>query len=70
MNPMPQGHFMGMNPAGNIPPGGMPNGLPNMQGQSNPSGNQMYQPGGGFNRPQGGQIPMMQGMNPYQVRIC
>ncbi|KAG8391130.1 hypothetical protein BUALT_Bualt01G0155900 [Buddleja alternifolia] len=71
--PFPQGHLMGMNhmplgsgPPGNMPPGGIPNGLPNMQGQPNPSGNQIYQPGGGFSRPQGGQMPMMPGMNPYQ----
>ncbi|XP_011088573.1 flowering time control protein FY isoform X2 [Sesamum indicum] len=71
--PLPQGHFMGMNPIpsgsgppGNMPPGGVPNGLPNMQGQSNQGGNQIYQPGGGFNRPQSGQMPMMPGMNPYQ----
>ncbi|KAL8546829.1 hypothetical protein ACS0TY_006520 [Phlomoides rotata] len=54
---LPQGHFMQMNPmpAGSGPPGNMP-----------PGGNQMYQPGGAFNRPQGGQMPMMPGMNPYQ----
>lgn len=60
MNQMvPQGHFMQMNPmpAGSGPPGNMP-----------PGGNQMYQPGGAFNRPQGGQMPMMPGMNPYQVQ--
>ena len=73
--PMPQGHFMGMNAMpsgsglpGNIPPGGIPNGLLNMQGPSNASGSQMFQPGGGFNRPQTGQMQMMPGLNPYQVR--
>ncbi|XP_027163798.1 flowering time control protein FY [Coffea eugenioides] len=71
--PMPQGHFMGMNAMpsgsglpGNIPPGGIPNGLLNMQGPSNASGSQMFQPGGGFNRPQTGQMQMMPGLNPYQ----
>lgn len=55
----PQGHFMTMNPmpSGSGPPGNMP-----------PVGNQMYQPGGIFNRPQAGQMPMMPGMNPYQVQ--
>lgn len=57
---MPQGHFMQMNPmpSGSGPPGNMP-----------PGGNQMFQPGGPFNRPQAGQMPMMPGINPYQVRI-
>ncbi|KAK0574803.1 hypothetical protein LWI29_029373 [Acer saccharum] len=69
--PMPQGHYMGMNQmhsgSGGPPQvGGFPNGLPNMQGQQNPSGPQMYQQGGGYNRPQGGQMPMMPGFNPYQ----
>lgn len=70
--PMGQARFMGMNPMpagsgppGNIPAGGMPNGLPNMQGP-NAGGNQMFQPGGGFNRPQG-QMQMMPGLGPYQV---
>lgn len=58
-----------MVPPGNMPQGAIPNGLPNMQGQSNPSSNQMFQPGGGFNRPQAGQMSMMPGINPYQVRI-
>ncbi|XP_042065969.1 flowering time control protein FY-like [Salvia splendens] len=51
---IPQGHFMQMNPmpSGSGPPGNMP-----------PGGNQMFQP---FNRPQGGQMPMMPGINPYQ----
>ncbi|XP_010557860.1 PREDICTED: flowering time control protein FY-like [Tarenaya hassleriana] len=53
----PQGHFMGMNP-GN-PSGGL-------QGPPNTGGPQMYPPGGGYNRPQGGQMPMMQGYNTYQ----
>ncbi|XP_065868188.1 flowering time control protein FY isoform X2 [Euphorbia lathyris] len=64
--PMPQGHFMGMNPSGGPPVGGFPNGLPNMQGPSSGPGGQMFQQGGPFNRPQGGQMPMMQGFNPYQ----
>lgn len=70
--PSPQAHFMGMNPMpsgsgpqGNMPPGGIPNGMPNMQGP-NASGNQMYPPGGGFGRLQAGQMPMMPGVNPYQ----
>ncbi|KAL3537711.1 hypothetical protein ACH5RR_001077, partial [Cinchona calisaya] len=70
---MPQGHFMGINPIpsgsgppGNLPPGGIPNGLLNMQAPSNPAGSQMFPPGGGFNRPQTGQMPMMPGLNPYQ----
>ncbi|XP_059649254.1 flowering time control protein FY isoform X2 [Cornus florida] len=74
IRPLPQGHFMGMNPmhSGSLPHGGgpqvggIPNGLPNMQGPSNASGNQMYPPGGAFNRPQGGQMPSMPGLNPYQ----
>lgn len=66
--PMPQGHFMGMNPmhAGSLPSGGAPppigsfqSGIPNMQG---------YPPGGSFNRAPAGQMPMMPGLNPYQVR--
>ncbi|KAF2323757.1 hypothetical protein GH714_036840 [Hevea brasiliensis] len=72
--PMPQGHFMGLNAmhSGSLstsaapPVGGFPNGLPNMQGPSNVTGNQMYPQGGPFNRPQGGQMPMMPGFNPYQ----
>ncbi|KAB5572997.1 hypothetical protein DKX38_000191 [Salix brachista] len=73
--PLQQGHFMGMNPmhAGSLstsaaPPvgGGFPNGQPNMQGPSNATRG-MYQQGGPFNRPQGGQMPMMPGFNPYQV---
>ncbi|GFQ04942.1 flowering time control protein fy [Phtheirospermum japonicum] len=57
MGPPMQGHFMGMNsmPSVSGPPGNM-----------HPGGNQMYQPGGGFNRPQAGQMPMMPGMNHYQ----
>ncbi|KAM7509086.1 hypothetical protein LguiA_019539 [Lonicera macranthoides] len=72
---MPQNHFMGMNPMhsgsipqGSAPSGGMPNGMQNMQGPSNASGMQMYTPGGAFNRPQGGQMPQMQGLNPYQMQ--
>ncbi|KAG8643109.1 flowering time control protein FY isoform X2 [Manihot esculenta] len=71
--PMPQGHFMGMNPmhsgslSTNAPQvGGFPNSLPNMQGPSNVTGNQMYPQGGPFNRPQAGQMQMMPGFNPYQ----
>ncbi|XP_073029779.1 flowering time control protein FY isoform X2 [Primulina eburnea] len=70
--PLAQGHFMGMNPMpsgsgppGNIPPGGIANVLPNMQGSSNTIGIQMYPPGGGFSRPQAGQMPMMPGLNHY-----
>lgn len=69
-NPMPQGPFVGMNqmhsgpPSGGPPLGGFPNNLPNMQGPSNTN----YPQGASFNRPQGGQMPMMQGYNPYQVR--
>jgi polyadenylation factor subunit 2 len=70
-----QGHFMGMNPmhsgslptSGAPPPGGFPNGLPNMQAPSNASGPQMYPQGGTYNRPQAGQMSMMPGYNPYQV---
>ncbi|CAH9122992.1 unnamed protein product [Cuscuta epithymum] len=59
--PMPQGHFMG---GLNAQPGGMPNGR---QGPPpNTGSNQMFQPGGGFNRPQGGQMPHIPGMNPFQ----
>lgn len=71
--PLPQGQFMGMNSmqsgslptsGGTTPAGGYANGLPNIQGPS--SGSQMY-PGGTFNRPPGGQMPMMPGLNPYQA---
>jgi polyadenylation factor subunit 2 len=73
--PLQQGHFMGMNPmhsgslptSGAPPPGGFPNGLPNMQAPSNASGPQMYPQGGTYNRPQAGQMSMMPGYNPYQV---
>lgn len=67
--PFQQGHFMGMNPmhSGAAPQvGGIANGLPNMQGPSNASGNQMYQSAGAFNRPQAGPMPPMPGHNPYQ----
>ncbi|CAI0438904.1 unnamed protein product [Linum tenue] len=72
--PMPQGPFMGMNPmhSGSMPTngspqvGGFPNGMPSMQGQSNATGGQMYPQSSPFNRPQGGQMPMMPGYNPYQ----
>ncbi|XP_010547347.1 PREDICTED: flowering time control protein FY-like [Tarenaya hassleriana] len=58
MNPqMPQGHFMGMNPSKSSV---------GFQGPPNAGGPQMYPQGGGFNRPQGGQMPMMPGFNPYQ----
>ncbi|TQD81275.1 hypothetical protein C1H46_033207 [Malus baccata] len=71
-HPLPQGHFMGMNPmhSGSIPTsgGGFPNGMPNMQGPTNASGPQMYPQGGTFNRGQPGQIPMHPGYNPYQSR--
>ena len=75
--PMPQGHFMGMNPmhAGSLPSGGGPppigsfqSGMPNMQGPPSVGGAQMYPPGGSFNRAPAGQMPMMPGLNPYQVR--
>lgn len=76
--PMPQGHFMGMNPlhSGSLPAaggatqqvGGFPNALPNMQGPSSASGAPMYPQGGAFSRTQAGQMPMMPGYNPYQVR--
>lgn len=75
--PMPQGHFMGMNPlhSGSLPAaggatqqvGGFPNALPNMQGPSSASGAPMYPQGGAFSRTQAGQMPMMPGYNPYQV---
>lgn len=72
--PMPQNHFMNMNhlhsgSPGGPPPGGIPNGMQNMQGSSNPSGNQMFPQGGSFNRPQAPQMPPMPGHNPFQV-IC
>ncbi|CAI0438903.1 unnamed protein product [Linum tenue] len=35
-------------------------------GQSNATGGQMYPQSSPFNRPQGGQMPMMPGYNPYQ----
>ncbi|KAK6933961.1 WD40 repeat [Dillenia turbinata] len=75
--PMPQGHFMGLNPmhSGPLqssgvpapsPVGGFPSALPNMQGPGNPTGAPMYQPGGPFNRAQPGQMPPLPGLNPYQ----
>ncbi|KAI4333004.1 hypothetical protein L6164_017861 [Bauhinia variegata] len=68
--PMPQGHYVGMNQmhsgslptSGGPPVGGFPGNLPNMQGPTNAG----YPQGGSFNRPQGGQMPLMQGFNPYQ----
>ncbi|KAL6288777.1 hypothetical protein ACE6H2_006287 [Prunus campanulata] len=77
VHPLPQGHYMGMNPmhSGSLPTsgasapvGGFANGMPNMQGPSNASGGQMYPQGGAFNRGQPGQIPMHPGYNPYQTR--
>ncbi|KAF2305546.1 hypothetical protein GH714_006354 [Hevea brasiliensis] len=73
--PMPQGHFMGMNPmhSGSLTTsaapsvGGFPNGLPNMQGPSNATGAQMYPQGGSFNRPPGVQMPMMPGLIPTRL---
>ncbi|KAI6704276.1 hypothetical protein NL676_013412 [Syzygium grande] len=73
--PVPYGHYMGMNPmhlgslpsSGGPPPvGGFPGSMPNMQGQSSGGGAQMHPAGGPFNRPQGGQMPMMPGFNPFQ----
>ncbi|XP_071690163.1 flowering time control protein FY isoform X2 [Rutidosis leptorrhynchoides] len=64
--PMQQGQFMGMNPMHSGPGGAPPGGIPNMQGPSSASGNQMYSPGSAFNRPQGGQMPLMPGVGPYQ----
>ncbi|CAI9102749.1 OLC1v1001068C1 [Oldenlandia corymbosa var. corymbosa] len=71
---MPQGHFISMNtmpsgsgPPGNVAPGGIPNGLLNMQGPSSATGPQMFPQVGGFNRPQAGQMPMMPGLNPFQA---
>ena len=72
---MPQGHFMGMNPmhSGSLPTSGGPpqaGGFPNMQqGPPNTGGGPMYPQSGAFNRPQAGQMPMMPGYNPYQVRL-
>ncbi|GAA0172788.1 RNA processing factor [Lithospermum erythrorhizon] len=68
--PMQHGHFIGLNtmPAGSGPAGNFRNGLPNMQGPSGGTSNQMYPQGGGFNRPQGGQMPQMPGLNPYQMQ--
>ena len=66
--PMQQGHFMGMNPMHSGPGGAPPSGIPNMQGPSSASGNQMFPSGGAFNRPQGAQMPPMPGLGPYQVR--
>ncbi|XP_025684473.2 flowering time control protein FY isoform X1 [Arachis hypogaea] len=68
--PMPQGPYVGMNQmhsgsmpnSGGPPIGGFPGNMPNMQAPSNAG----YGQGGSFNRPQGGQMPMMQGYNPYQ----
>ncbi|KAE9620889.1 putative transcription factor WD40-like family [Lupinus albus] len=67
--PMSQGHYGGMNqmhsgslpPGGGPPVGGFPGNMPNMQGPPNTG-----YPQGSFNRPQSGQMPLMQGYNPYQ----
>ncbi|KAL8214638.1 hypothetical protein R6Q57_004087 [Mikania cordata] len=64
--PMQQGLFMGMNPIHSGPGGTPPGNIPNMQGPANVSGNQMFPPGGAFNRPQGAQMPSMPGLGPYQ----
>lgn len=63
--PMQQTHFMGMNHM-HSGPGAPPGSIPNMQGPSSGSGNQMYPPGGAFNRPQGAQMTPMPGLGPYQ----
>ncbi|KAI3802344.1 hypothetical protein L1987_30475 [Smallanthus sonchifolius] len=47
--PMQQGHFMGMNPMHSGPGGTPPGSIPNIQGPSNVSGNQMYPSGSAFN---------------------
>lgn len=64
---MQQGPFMNMSPMhpGSAPPqvGGIQNGMQNMQ---SPGGNQMYPPGSAFNRPQGGPMPPMPGINSFQ----
>ncbi|BAT89264.1 hypothetical protein LR48_Vigan08g004800 [Vigna angularis] len=68
--PMPQGPYVGMNQmhsgslptSGGPPLGGFPGNMPNMQGPSSAN----YPQGASFNRPQGGQMPLMQGYNPYQ----
>lgn len=75
--PTQQSHFRGMNqmhssslPSSGATPsfGGFMNGLPNMQGPANVGMGPMYPQGGAFNRAQVGQMPMMPGYNPYQVR--
>ncbi|XP_010938598.1 flowering time control protein FY [Elaeis guineensis] len=74
LSPMPQGSMMGLNQmhsgpvnASNIPPvGGFSNGITNIQGATNAAGLQNFPVGGMFNRPQGGQIGPIPGLNAYQ----
>lgn len=74
ISPMPQGHMMSLNQMhsgpvtnSNIPPiGGFANGITNIQGATNATGLQNFPLGGMFNRPQGGQIGPVPGLNAYQ----
>lgn len=76
LSPMPQGSMMGLNQmhagpvtTSNIPPvGGFSNGITNIQGATNAAGLQNFPLGGMFNRPQGGQIGPIPGLNAYQVQ--
>jgi polyadenylation factor subunit 2 len=65
----PQVRFMGMNPMHAGSPQGSGPQMQNMQQQQQgPPSNQMFTPGGPFNRPQAGQMPPMPGLNPYQMQ--
>ncbi|KAI3876860.1 hypothetical protein MKW92_035909 [Papaver armeniacum] len=79
VQPMPQGHMMGVNqmhsgsvPANGLqqpPYGGYASGMPNIQGPSGPSvPGQMYPPmGGPYNRGQPVQMSMVPALNPHQA---
>ncbi|XP_038972960.1 flowering time control protein FY-like isoform X2 [Phoenix dactylifera] len=74
ISPMPQAQMMGLTQmhsgpvtTSNIPPiGGFANGITNIQGATNAGGLQNLPLGAMFNRPQGGQIGAVRGLNAYQ----
>ncbi|KAG1338518.1 putative Flowering time control protein FY [Cocos nucifera] len=74
LSPMPQAQMMGLDQmhsgpvtTSNIPPiGGFANGITNIQGATNAGGPQNLPLGAMFNRPQGGQIGPVPGLNAYQ----